>query len=218
MPWPFREIIGADMVQYLLLGGGFGFAAVVQPGPLQAFLLSRAASDGWKRTLPAAFSPLLSDGPIAMLVLLVVGRLPTGGQLVLRGAGGALLIYLAYAAFRAAGAAQGVQGSLRKSPPRTLLQAVGVNLFNPNPYLGWALVLGPAAITAWRESPVRAVALVAAFYGVIVSGLAAVIVLGSAARLLSEKTQRLLVLVSAGVLGVLGAYQLIVCAYGTGVA
>jgi len=70
------------------LGAGLAFAAVVQPGPLQAFLLSRAATDGWKRTLPAAFAPLLSDGPIALLALVVLSRFPLAAQNLLRAAGG----------------------------------------------------------------------------------------------------------------------------------
>lgn len=61
------------MLPYLMLGGGLAFAAVLQPGPLQAFLLSRTIAHGWKRTLPAALSPVLSDLPIALLVLLVAG-------------------------------------------------------------------------------------------------------------------------------------------------
>ena len=38
------------MLQYVVLGAGFAFAAVIQPGPLQAFLLSRVAAAGWRRT------------------------------------------------------------------------------------------------------------------------------------------------------------------------
>jgi len=37
--------------------------------PLQAFLLSSVAQRGGNEPLPAALSPLLSDGPIALLVL-----------------------------------------------------------------------------------------------------------------------------------------------------
>jgi hypothetical protein len=38
------------MFECLLIGGGFALAAVVQPGPLQAFLLPSVAQKGWKRT------------------------------------------------------------------------------------------------------------------------------------------------------------------------
>jgi threonine/homoserine/homoserine lactone efflux protein len=198
------------MVECLLLGGGFAFAAVVQPGPLQAFLLARANSEGWRRTLPAAFAPVLSDGPIAGLVLLVLGQLPATGQQALQGAGGVLLLYLARTAFRDARTASGTSGPARRPSPRTLLQAVTVNLLNPNPYIGWALVMGPAAVAAWRQSAVHAAALVAAFYGVMVVGLAGFIVLASTARLLPPRGQRALALASAAVLAALGVYQLVV--------
>jgi len=49
------------MVEYIIIAAGFAFAAAAQPGPLQAFLLSRVVSAGWKQTLPAAFAPLISD-------------------------------------------------------------------------------------------------------------------------------------------------------------
>jgi len=206
------------MLQYLFLGGGFAFAAVVQPGPLQVFLLSRAATEGWKRTLPAASSPVLSDGPIAVLVLLVLGQLPAAGQQVLRGAGGFLLVYLAWAAFRQVHARSGAPEPTRNSAPHTLLQATTVNLLNPSPYIGWALVLGPAAVTAWRQGAMHAVALIAAFYGVMVVGLMGFILLAGTARLLPARAQRALVLTSAVILAALGIYQLIVSMHAIGAA
>lgn len=64
------------MFEFILIGSGFAFAAAIQPGPLQAFLLSSVAQKGYKRTLPASLAPLLSGGPIALLVLLVLNRVP----------------------------------------------------------------------------------------------------------------------------------------------
>jgi threonine/homoserine/homoserine lactone efflux protein len=198
------------MLQYLLLGSGLAFAAVVQPGPLQAFLFSRATSEGWRRTLPAALSPLLSDGPIALLVMLVLGRLPATGQQALRIAGGFLLLYLAWTAFRRIASMPDPNQPKSNSTPQTLLAAATVNLLNPNPYLAWALVLGPAAVSAWRQGPVHALVLIVAFYGVMVVGLASFILLVGNARLLPAKTQHALALVSAAILAALGLYQLVV--------
>ncbi len=130
------------MLKSIALGAGFAFAAAVQPGPLQAFLLSRVVAVGSRRTLPAALSPLLSDGPIAILVLLFLRTVPGGFQRGLRIAGGAFLLYLAWSAARQARTTDGARG-MAEPPPRTLLQAAFVNVLNPNPYLGWALVLGP---------------------------------------------------------------------------
>ena len=204
------------MTGFLLLGSGLAFAAVIQPGPLQAFLLARAARDGWRRTLPAALSPLLSDGPIALLVLLVVGRLPEAGQRLLRAGGGVLLLVLAVSALRSLRKATEEKEPAGASSPRTLLEAAGVNLLNPNPWIAWALVMGPALLDAWRQRPAFAVALVGSFYGVMVAGLAAFVVLASSARLLPPRAHRALVAVSALLLAGLGAWQLVASAAGGG--
>ncbi|MCX6539755.1 MAG: LysE family transporter [Acidobacteria bacterium] len=198
------------MLEYVLLGIGFAFSAAIQPGPLQAFLLSRVVATGWKRTLPASLSPLLSDIPIAVLVLLVLGRLPAMAQLWLRAAGGCLLIYFAWSAFRQLRRSSQPSSADFGSAPRTLLQAALVNVLNPNPYLGWALVLGPAVATAWHHYPASAVALIVAFYGTMVATLAGFVFLVGTARFLSARVQRVLVGFSALSLAALGVYQLVV--------
>ena len=64
------------MLGYLILGITYAFTAAVQPGPFQTYLISQTLSNGWRSTLPAAIAPLLSDGPIIILVLLVLSRMP----------------------------------------------------------------------------------------------------------------------------------------------
>ncbi|MFP4622947.1 MAG: LysE family translocator [Gemmatimonadota bacterium] len=204
------------MLQSIAFAGGYAFAAALQPGPLQAFLLSRTFATGWKRTLPAALAPLLSDGPIALVVLLVVGQLSPQAQQGLRVAGGILLLYLGWSAFRQTrdDATRHVSGSA----PRTLFQAVLVNLFNPNAYLGWTFILGPALLTAWRRSPAEGMALIVTFYGVLVTTTAAFIVLAGASRFLGPRAQRALLGVSAFVLAGLGVYLLVTGALSFGSA
>lgn len=197
------------MIEVLLLGGGLAFAAAIQPGPLQAFLFARVASSGWRRAMPAALSPLLSDGLVAMVVLLVIGRLPTTFQHLLRAAGGVLLVYLAWVSFDRSRAPLSGSGSCRRtSAPHTLLQAAAVNVLNPSPYLAWALVIGPTVVTAWRTTPARALAFLAAFYATMVATLGALVVLFGATSLLGARTQRVLIAVSALVLAAVGLYQL----------
>lgn len=194
------------MLTYLLLGATFSFAAVVQPGPLQAWLLSHAAAHGWRRTLPAAFSPLLSDGPIILLSIVVLSQLPPWLNRWLRLAGGLFVLYLAFAAFQTwrrrslqpAGA----------SPSGSLFRATLVNFLNPNPWMSWSLVLGPLLLKAWRETPAYAAALLAGFYGVMVAGLAATIVLFGMAKRLGPAVSRALVGLSALALAAFGSYLL----------
>jgi threonine/homoserine/homoserine lactone efflux protein len=199
------------LLKYIGIGGSLAFAAAVQPGPLQAYLLTRVTSIGWKRTLPASLSPLVSDGPIALLALLVLGRLSPTMQSVLRFAGGFLLLYLAWSTFQ-----QNKQGSndvkIRGNKiPKTFFEAVFVNLLNPNPYLGWALVLGPAVIAAWQERPNMGVAVVVAFYVTMITMLALIILLFGSVRFLGPKFQHYLMSISVIILAGLGIFQLVIC-------
>jgi threonine/homoserine/homoserine lactone efflux protein len=196
------------MLTYLVLGMTYAFAAAVQPGPLQAYILSQTLSHGWRRALPAAFSPLLSDGPIIVLVLLVLSRLPAWLIPAVRCAGGVLLLVFAFLAARtwrsfAAGPAARIP-----TEPRSLLGATAVNLMSPGPYLGWSLVMGPLLLKGWREAPANGIALLAGFYGVMVLSMAAIIVLFGAARGLGPRVNRAMIGASALALAGLGVYQL----------
>ncbi|HNU83804.1 MAG TPA: LysE family transporter [Thermoanaerobaculia bacterium] len=196
------------MPAYLIFGITFAFAAAVQPGPLQAYLVSRTLAHGWRRALPAAFSPLLSDGPIIALALLVLSRVPAGFERGLHLAGGAFLLFLAW---RAA-------GTWRRWTPETvvgagsgresLIGATVVNLLNPGPYLGWGLVMGPLLLKAWRESPLHGVALLAAFYATLVASMVVVVLLFAGAGRLGPRVNRALIGVSALALAAFGVWQL----------
>ena len=196
------------MLKYVAIGGSLAFAAAIQPGPFQAYLLSRVTAIGWRRTLPAALAPLLSDGPIALLALLVLGRLSLEVQSVLRLAGGAFLLYLAWGAYQQWRSDDSRPSAQAEKVPKTLIEAALVNLLNPNPYLGWTLILGPIVVGAWQEAPSSGVAVVVAFYATMVTTLAVLIVLFGSAHFLGARFQRVLMLVSVWILAGLGLYQL----------
>ena len=197
------------MLKYILIGGGFAFAAAVQPGPLQAFLLSRVAVAGWKRTLPAAFAPVISDGPIAVLALVVLHQIAGGFENILKAAGGILLLYFAGSTFLAWRREKGGAESTIPSAPQTLLQAVAVNFVNPGPWLGWSFILGPLAIEAWNQSGSYAVVLVGSFYVTMVLSIALIILLFGTTSFLGPKGRRFLLLASSAAMAAIGIYQLI---------
>jgi threonine/homoserine/homoserine lactone efflux protein len=192
----------------LTLGCAYAFAAAVQPGPYQTYLISLALRDGWRRTLPAALAPLLSDAPIVLLVVLVLSRVPRGLEQGLRCAGGVFLLFLAWralAAWRSYGPAPQDRAG---AGSRGLLAAASVNLLNPNPWLGWSLVMGPLLLRAWRASAVDGIALLIAFYGTMVAASVGIIVLFAAARRFGARFARVLVGFSAATLALLGCWQL----------
>jgi len=196
------------MTVYLLAGLTYGFAAAVQPGPLTAFLISQALTSGWRRALPGALAPLISDGPIAILVLLVLSTMPVGLIHWLRLLGGAYLLYLAAGAWRNWRRYDAALATATRSGELSLLKAATVNLLNPNVYLGWSLVLGPLLLRGWRESPANGVAVVASFYAAMVACLAGIVLLFHAARRIGPAVNRALVGLSAIALAGFGVYQL----------
>jgi threonine/homoserine/homoserine lactone efflux protein len=196
------------MLESILIGSGFAFAAAVQPGPLQAFLLSSVSQHGWKRTIPASFAPLLSDGPIALLVLLLLNHISHGMYGILQGAGGILLLSFALSSYQQWKQSTGGEPEKSNGVPRTLFQAAMVNILNPNPYLGWSLVLGPACMAAWQKNSLHAIALILFFYTTMVITLGCTIFLFGTARFLSAVGRRRLILFSAIILAILGIYQI----------
>ncbi len=196
------------MLSYLILGTTYGFAAAVQPGQFQAYLISQTIANGWRRTVPAALAPILSDVPIIGLVLLVLTQVPPVFVLTLQIAGGLYLLYLAYGAFKACRDYQQAIGAPAAPVHQTVLKAALVNLFNPNPYLGWALVLGPFLIEAWHQGATHAIALVGAFYLTMVVAMAGIVMLFALARSFGPRVARVLVGVSAIALAGFGLYQL----------
>jgi threonine/homoserine/homoserine lactone efflux protein len=148
---------------------------------------------------------VLSDGPIALLAIVVVGRLPPPAQQVLRASGGLLLLYLALRAFREW---REPDTSGNVSAPRTVFEAVLVNVLNPNPYLAWALILGPAVVGAWHANPVYAFGLVGSFYTTMLLTLATFVCLIGTARFLDTRRRYALVGVSAILLAFLGVLLL----------
>ena len=196
------------MLTYLAIGMTFAFAAAVQPGPLQAYIISQTMTHGWRRALPAAFSPLLSDGPIIVLVLLVLSRLPAWLIPAVRCAGGVLLLLFAFLAARTWWRYDVSGTAPAGTRPRSLLGATAVNLMSPGPYLGWSLVMGPLLLKGWREASANGIALLAGFYGVMVLSMAVIIMLAGAARGLGPRANRAMIGCSALALAGLGVWQL----------
>lgn len=197
------------MLSNILIGISYALSAGLQPGPLQAFFLSKVAQNGWRRTLPAAFAPLLSDGPIALVSILLLNNLPPTFRVWLQLAGGILLLYFAWSAFRRRDQpGNSEEGTPKGSQPKTVGQAALINLLNPNPYLGWSLVMGPAVLTAWSAGPEQAIFLLLAFYITMISTSMVMIYLMGKALLLGPNASKMLSTISALLLVFLGLYFL----------
>jgi threonine/homoserine/homoserine lactone efflux protein len=196
------------MTSYLIMGCVYAFAAAVQPGPLQAYLISQSLTNGWRRTIFASFAPLISDGPIIILVLFILSHFSGGFIQVLQSLGGVFLLYLAYGAFKTWKNYDPNKEVEFQSAQQTIFKATLVNLLNPNPYLGWSLVMGPLLLKSWREAPVNGIVLLISFYFTMIFFTACIIMLFSAAKKLGQKVSKILTGISVIALACFGLYQL----------
>jgi threonine/homoserine/homoserine lactone efflux protein len=193
---------------YLLQGVGYGLAAASQPGPLQTYLASQSVTRGWRRTLPAALAPLISDGPIVAICLLALSQMPAWLDRFLYIVGGLFVLYLAYGTFQSWRNFELQTSQPESTGSQSILKAALTNLLNPNPYIFWTLVTGPILIKGWRETPVNGIGFLAGFYVTFLGSLAALIIVFGLASKFGPKFSRILLGISAFALLGFGFYQL----------
>lgn len=193
---------------YIVQGIVYGFAAAAQPGPFQTYLISQTLLKGWQKTLVAALAPLVSDGPIIALCLLVLSQVPIWFERLLYIAGGLFILYLAYGAYRSWRNFDSTLPSTESGTRQSLLKAALMNALSPGPYIFWSLVTGPILLRGWRETPFNGAGFLLGFYITIILSLGAIIIIFGSARQLGPRLNRALLGVSAVALFVFGLYQL----------
>ncbi|HSD64052.1 MAG TPA: LysE family transporter [Ignavibacteriaceae bacterium] len=196
------------MITYLILGITYAFAAAIQPGPFQTFIISQTLKNGWKKTLPSAIAPILSDIPVIIIVLLLLTNLPVWFLRILQTGGGLLLLYLAYQSFKSFLNFDKPNDSVTDRTGNTFWKAVLVNILNPNPYIGWSLIMGPLFLKGYHEASGNGIALIVSFYVTIVICQMGIIVLFGLARNLGPKITHITLGIASAGLAAFGIYLL----------
>jgi threonine/homoserine/homoserine lactone efflux protein len=196
------------MIFYFLRGATLGLSAMAAPGPFQAFLLAQTLKNGWRRTLPASLAPLVSDGPIVALVLLVLTQTPDWFLSILQILGGLFILYLARGAFLASKIAEATPEIFEEAAHQNFLKAVLMNALSPGPYLFWSVIAGPIVVEGWRQLPALGLSFVLGFYLTLIGGFAAFVILFATASQFGPKVNKILRVVSAVALLGFGLYQL----------
>lgn len=198
------------MIAYFLQGFALGFPNAALPGPFQAFLLSQTLKNGWKSSLPIALAPLLSDGPIILLVLLILSRVPKLALGIIQTAGGFFILYLAYGAYKSFRAAGAGQPELKEKHPgrHGIFKGALLIILNPAPYLFWSMVGGPILIRGWQTAANNSIAFLAGFYGTLITGFAIFIWLFGTVGQINPKVNKVLTCISCAALLIFGFWQL----------
>ena len=140
----------------------YGLTGGLAPGPLMTLVISQTLRHGAKEGMKTALAPLITDGPIMIVLLLFLGRIAAIRTLV-----GAIAIagvlYLLYLAWESWSAPPPVAAETNGAP-RSIVRGALVNFLNPNPYLFWLTAGTPMLIKAWRHSALAAAAFIAVFF------------------------------------------------------
>lgn len=191
------------MFAFITQGVSLGFAAGAMPGPFTGYLVSLTLAYGWRRSLIVVLSPLLTDGPIILAVVLLLRQMPEGFIQAVQVAGGLYLLWIAWGAWQRFRAGSALAGG-GPPPARTLAQGLIMNWLSPGPYLFWTTVNGPLLVRALSESAWHGLAFLAAFYGTFLGFLALYVVVFDRLRRLDDRVTRGLLLLTIGVMAAFG--------------
>ncbi|SPD73722.1 putative Lysine exporter protein (LYSE/YGGA) [uncultured Desulfobacterium sp.] len=194
-------------ILFFLKGATLAIYAAVMPGPFQAYLLSQSLKNGWRESLPLALTPILTDGPIIILVLFILTRIPQIILETLSVLGGLFILYLARAILLSLKQPFPVIGPSASTKAKGFGNAVILNILNPNPYIFWGVVSGPIFLAAWRQAPYLGVSFLIGFYGILILSLAALIVLFATIGGINTGVNRVVNIIACCALILFGAYQ-----------
>lgn len=187
------------MLSYFVLGAGIGMVAGLSPGPVLMLVVSETLRGGWARGTAVALGPLLADGPIIVVAVLVLAQLPPWLVPALSLLGGVFLIYLGLTSILAS---RRLQPATTTKAGAGLLKGFLARALSPNPYLFWLLVGGPLLVQGTAD---QSAAFLLGYYVTIVgSNVALALALGRYVGRLSERVSRGLLLGSGVLLAAFG--------------
>jgi threonine/homoserine/homoserine lactone efflux protein len=187
------------MLTYFVLGAGIGIVAGISPGPVLTMVVLETFRGGWPRGSAVAAGPLLADGPIVLVAVLVLAQLPAGLIPAVSLVGGVFLLYLGATTLLASRRPRPAQVA---GPRAGLLTGILARAFSPNPYLFWFLVGGPLVVQA---GPDRWWFLLGYYTTIVGSNVVLALALHRWVGQVSDRVYRGLLLVSGALLLVYGA-------------
>ncbi len=179
------------MWAYITQGLSLGFSAGAMPGPFASYLIGVTLLYGWRRAIWVILTPLITDGPIILLALVVLRQMPPALIALIQLVGGVYLLWVSYGGVKRLRA-----GVTLEANPNAGRSALGrgliMNWLNPGPYIFWATISGPLLVSALRESLLTGAAFLLCFYGMLLLGLTGYVVIFDRLRYLDQRVVRVI--------------------------
>ena len=147
---------------FLAAGCIFGLAGGFSPGPTTTVVVSQTLRFGSLDGIKVAIAPALTDAPIILVAVLLVGQLAAFEAVlgVISLLGAVFLLYLSFESFRV----RGIEIDDTEVEPRSISKGFMANLLNPHPYMFWFVIGAPKLIEASEINWITAVAFIVGLY------------------------------------------------------
>ncbi|NWF70561.1 MAG: LysE family transporter [Chloroflexi bacterium] len=193
------------MLELITRGSSIGFTAGATPGPLQALILSSTLTVGWRRSLPIIFSPLITDAPIIVVCVFILGQLPPPFIRAIQLFGGLFMLWLAWKTYQSWRQGVVIRAEVSDTPTgNPLPRAVLMNFLSPGPYLFWTTINGPLLLQGLNQSLWHGLGFLLAFYGSFLGLMAAQMMIFARLGSLDTRIRRTLIGISAVIMLLFG--------------
>lgn len=151
----------------VLFAVSLGLFSGISPGPLMTLVMTTSLERGFRAGALTAIAPLLTDLPVILLSLLVLGQVTEWFLSAVTVAGGLFVSYIGIKTVRDAGRVREIELS-QEASRRDLVRGAVVNLLSPHPWLFWFTVGSPFMIQRWSVARWEAIAFLVTFIALLV--------------------------------------------------
>ncbi|MDX9947021.1 MAG: LysE family translocator [Bacteroidales bacterium] len=151
-----------NLWHFISAGVLLGLSSGISPGPLLTLVLTQTIRHNRAEGIKVALSPLITDFPIIMITVLILGRLAQFDIFlaIISFIGAIFLAYLGVESLRT----RELNFDVKDSKSGSLKKGIIANLLNPSPYLFWATVGTPLMFKAYKTDLLTSILFMISFY------------------------------------------------------
>jgi threonine/homoserine/homoserine lactone efflux protein len=151
-----------NLWQFISAGVLLGLTSGLSPGPLLTLVLTQTIRHNRAEGIKVALSPLITDFPIILITVLILGRLAQFDIFlaIISFIGAIFLAYLGVESLRT----KKLNFDVKESKSGSLKKGIIANLLNPSPYLFWATVGTPLMFKAYKTDLLTSILFMISFY------------------------------------------------------
>lgn len=151
-----------NLWQFISAGVLLGLTSGLSPGPLLTLVLTQTIRHNRAEGIKVALSPLITDLPIILITVLILGRLAQFDIFlaIISFIGAIFLAYLGVESLRT----RELNFDVKDSKSGSLKKGIIANLLNPSPYLFWATVGTPLMFKAYKTDLMTSILFMVSFY------------------------------------------------------